>query len=60
MFILQIGGWLIFSCILMSFVEHQIHRKLMHRTNFLSTHTASFKRVRANGRDLKYMEQWGL
>jgi hemerythrin-like domain-containing protein len=29
MFILQFGGWLIFSCILMSFVEHQIHRKLL-------------------------------
>src|SRR5712692_10522400 len=34
MFILQIGGWFIFSCILMSFIEHQIHRKLMHRKNF--------------------------
>src|SRR5438876_4573814 len=45
MFILQIGGWFIFSCILMSFIEHQVHRKLMHRRNFLSAHTASFKRV---------------
>jgi hypothetical protein len=45
MFILQLGGWFIFSCILMSFVEHQVHRKLMHRTNFLSTHTTSFRRV---------------
>src|SRR6266511_2375210 len=40
MFILQIGGWFIFSCILMSFIEHQVHRKLMHRTSFLSAHTA--------------------
>src|SRR2546422_71067 len=45
MFILQIGGWFIFSCILMSFIEHQVHRKLMHKRNFLSAHTASFKRV---------------
>ncbi len=45
MFIVQIGGWFIFSCILMSFVEHQVHRKLMHRNSFLSAHTASFKRI---------------
>ena len=45
MFILQIAGWFIFSCILMSFIEHQVHRRLMHRRNFLSAHTASFKRV---------------
>src|SRR5260370_40452653 len=45
MFILQIGGWCIFACILMSFIEHQVHRTLMHRKNFLSPHTASFKRV---------------
>jgi hypothetical protein len=44
-FILQIGGWVIFSCILMSFVEHQVHRKLMHRKNFFSARTASFKRM---------------
>src|SRR5947207_13395204 len=45
MFILQIGGWFVFSCVLMSFIEHQVHRKLMHRRNFLSARTASFKRV---------------
>src|SRR5947208_13457546 len=33
MFILQIAGWFIFSCILMSFIEHQVHRRLMHRRN---------------------------
>ena len=43
--ILRIGGWFIFSCILMSFVEHQVHRKLMHRKNFFSARTASFKRM---------------
>jgi hypothetical protein len=45
MFILQIGAWFIFSCILMSFIEHQIHRKLMHRKNYLSVRTASFNRT---------------
>src|SRR5258706_4545358 len=45
MFLLQMAGWLVFSCILMSFIEHQVHRKLMHRKNFLSGRTASFKRV---------------
>ncbi len=45
MLILQIGGWLIFSCILMSFVEHQVHRNLMHRKNFFSARNASFKRM---------------
>jgi hypothetical protein len=45
MFILQIGAWFMFSCILMSFIEHQVHRKLMHRKNFFSARTASFKRV---------------
>src|SRR3989449_6386191 len=45
MFILQIGGWFVFSCVLMSFIEHQVHRKLMDRRNFLSARTASFKRV---------------
>jgi hypothetical protein len=45
MFVLQTAGWLVFSCILMSFIEHQVHRKLMHRKNFLSARTASFKRV---------------
>jgi hypothetical protein len=45
MFILQIGAWFMFPCILMSFIEHLVHRKLMHRKNFLSARTASFKRV---------------
>src|SRR5207245_10656724 len=45
MFMLRIAGWFIFSCTLMSFIEHQVHRKLMHRRNFLSARTASFKRV---------------
>jgi len=31
MLILQIVGWFIFSCILMSFIEHFVHERLMHR-----------------------------
>lgn len=31
MFILQIGGWFIVSCVLMSFIEHQVHSRLMHK-----------------------------
>ena len=42
---LEIGGWFIFSSILMSFIEHQVHRKLMHRRNFLVARTASYKRM---------------
>jgi hypothetical protein len=45
LFILQIVGWFIFSCILVSFIEHQVHSKLMHKKNFLSGHTNAFKRV---------------
>ncbi len=45
MLILEIGLWFIFSCILVSFIEHQVHRKLMHRKNFLSARIASFKRI---------------
>jgi len=32
--VLQIVGWFIFSAILMSFIEHQVHSKLMHRRSF--------------------------
>jgi hypothetical protein len=35
MLLLEIGGWIILSCILMSFIEHQVHEKLMHKRNFL-------------------------
>ena len=45
MFMLRMGGWLMFSCILVSFIEHQVHSRLMHRKNFLSARTASYKRV---------------
>src|SRR6266516_1652793 len=45
MFILRLGGWFVFSFFLMSSIEHQVHRHLMHRRNLLSAHPASFKRV---------------
>jgi len=45
MLILQLGGWFIFSCIVMSFFEHQVHSRLMHRRNFLSGRMASVKRM---------------
>jgi len=45
MIILQIAGWFIFSCIVMSFVEHQVHSQLMHRRNFLSKRYPSFERT---------------
>jgi len=43
--ILQIVGWFVFSCVVMSFVEHQVHSRLMHRKNFISERRASFKRI---------------
>jgi hypothetical protein len=45
MVILQLGGWVMFSCILASFVEHQVHRNLMHRRNFLAARRASFRHI---------------
>jgi Fatty acid hydroxylase superfamily len=42
MFVLQLVGWFIFSCMLMSFIEHQVHCRLMHtRTDaFLKAYKA--------------------
>lgn len=34
MFILQIVGWFIFSAIVISFIEHQVHYRMMHRRSF--------------------------
>jgi len=39
-FILQIIGWVIFSFVVVSFVEHQVHSKLMHKRSI-----AAFKRT---------------
>jgi sterol desaturase/sphingolipid hydroxylase (fatty acid hydroxylase superfamily) len=45
MFFLQFAGWFVFGCLLNSFVEHQFHRRFMHRRNFLSDRYAGFKRI---------------
>ncbi len=45
MIIINFIGWFVLSCIIMSFVEHQVHRQLMHRRNFLSDRNPSFKRT---------------
>jgi len=45
MTVLHTIGWVFVSCILMSFIEHQVHRRLMHRPNALSRRTVAFKRV---------------
>lgn len=41
----DLSEWVIFSVILVSFIEHQIHSQLMHRRNWLSKHKASFQRI---------------
>ena len=45
MLILELVGWFVLSCILLSFIEHQVHRRLMHRSNVLSRRTAGFKHM---------------
>ncbi len=45
MLLLEFVGWLLFSCILMSFIEHQVHSKLMHKRNYLSSRVKPFKRM---------------
>ena len=45
MAVLNIAGWLVFCMILMSFIEHQVHARLMHRPNWLSRRYANFKKT---------------
>lgn len=45
MFIFQLFGWFLFSCALISFIEHQFHCWFMHKKNFLSEHNAKYKRI---------------
>jgi hypothetical protein len=33
MLVLETLGWFIFSCILVSFIEHQVHKRLMHKVS---------------------------
>lgn len=34
MIVLEIAAWFVFSCALMSIIEHQVHARLMHRRSF--------------------------
>jgi hypothetical protein len=43
--VLQNIGWFLGACATVSFIEHQVHARLMHQKNFLSKYTSSFKRV---------------
>lgn len=45
MVILHLLGWVVFSCVLMSFIEHQVHSQLMHKRNFLSARNKNYKRI---------------
>jgi Fatty acid hydroxylase superfamily len=38
-------AWFVVLAVLMSFIEHQIHRRLMHRKNMLSGRLPAFKKV---------------
>ena len=38
-------AWFVVLAVLMSFIEHQIHRSLMHRKNILSGRLPAFKKV---------------
>ena len=42
---LQPLAWFVVLAVLMSFIEHQIHRSLMHRKNILSGRLPAFKKV---------------
>jgi hypothetical protein len=43
MYFLQIIGYFLFSCLLMGFIEHQVHSQLMHRPNFLSRRSKKYQ-----------------
>ena len=44
-FAFQFLAWFAVLAVLMSFLEHQIHRRLMHRKNFLSSRLLSFNKM---------------
>jgi len=44
-FAIQVLAWFAVLAVLMSFLEHQIHRSLMHRKNFLSRRFLSFNKM---------------
>lgn len=43
--VLSCFGWLLFSCCLVSFIEHQVHAQLMHKKNPLSSRDKGFEKV---------------
>jgi hypothetical protein len=44
-YIIQPLAWFVLLAVLMSFIEHQVHRRLMHRKNMLSGRLPAFKKV---------------
>lgn len=44
-FSIQLFAWFAGLAVLMSFIEHQVHRRLMHRKNFLSSRFQAFKKM---------------
>ena len=44
-FAIQVLAWFAALAVLMSFLEHQIHRSLMHKRNVLSTRLLSFNKM---------------
>ncbi|MBU6452965.1 MAG: hypothetical protein KGS72_14365 [Cyanobacteria bacterium REEB67] len=45
MFIMQMFGWTLFSCMVVSFIEHQVHVRMMHQKNFLARFTDKYQKV---------------
>lgn len=43
--VITLAEWLLFSCCLISFIEHQVHAQLMHRKNFLSARSKKYEHV---------------
>ena len=41
--VLQVAGWVVGLTVLMSFIEHQLHRRVMHRKGFFSSRIAALK-----------------
>src|ERR1700733_7124264 len=44
-FAIQLLAWFGILAVLMSFIEHQIHSRLMHKKSFLSKHLVALKRT---------------
>lgn len=44
-FTVNLVWWILASCCLVSFIEHQVHQQLMHKQNFLSKRDEGFEHV---------------